>query len=301
MDWLPDDAVAEIGVDNMCSPALLPELPQQQRWLIVYRKLDFGWKFCNALVRRNLDFPHWLPKEDRLLHKAWLWLQNPTLYNRDEVEHAVMLRQPCMAESKALVEGLLMSGDVSLKDISSKCGISQEALRMYSLLFFCATDRKKDAFFMQHVLYPRGRLPELLDKYLENSNWSNLLMRLGYNKGSSHVGFLSGLDRDELVEQLAVAGTARRFEALTLAQGLLLNELGLFNQSRNTSAMGSASKLITAGKLGGNVEEDEQPLGPYTQALGEEIRMVGRREFEDTARKTIGRTFTSVEIEDVSE
>ena len=294
VDWLPPEAVQDIGVDGYHSAALLPELPEQQKWLIVYRRLDFGWHFCRVLCEHDLPFPSWLNKSDRPLYNAWLWMQNPRRYSSPAVEQAVSLRQGGMSDSRALIEGLLMSGIAEPEKIVGGC-MTPEALRMYALLFFCAADRRKDALFLQHVLYPKGRIPEMLEGYLESSSYRVLLMKLGFTKGADYVQYVAGLDAGDLADRMASGGSASRFEAMTVAHGLILSEIGLWNQSHNTSAMVAAGRLISAGKIGGVGASEENALGPVADALSTEVREIGKRDYERATKLTISRTFAKTD------
>jgi hypothetical protein len=226
-----------------------------QRFISAYRDMDFGWRYVRALVSNKLPFlgaP--LHGDDEVLFRAYLFCRDPKRYKSPDIELALALAMGQMTSSRATVEGLLLSADSSLKVVAKTTGMPVEAIQAFERLFFNVVDRREDTMYLQSIVYPHGRMVELVEGYLENTSLCDLIRRAGYNNGAADVLYLMGASSSAL-DAIAQASSPKQLESLMMAYGYMLARNGGMNQARG-AGLNNAKALLTAGKLGGETIDD---------------------------------------------
>lgn len=132
-----------------------------------------------------------------------------------------------------------------------------DTVKAFEKLFFNVLDRKSDVAYLQHIIYPHGRLVELMDNCMRTTDLGMLIRRAGYNNGTTDVLYLMGANSNA-VSALSNADSPRALEQMMMSFAYIMARNGAINQS-NTSAIANAKALMTAGKLGGQ-DTDTRPV-----------------------------------------
>jgi hypothetical protein len=242
-----------------------------QRFLLRYRSLDFGWHY-SLTAARNPDRVHvmnsCMAADDSVVFRAYL--HNRFGYDYQDISAAKALLTPAMHATRVMLEGLLVSSNMTLTKCATMTGLPLEAVRAFEKLFFNVLDRRKDIAYMQHVVYPHGRLVEMVEGYLFNTPLGDIIRRSGYSNGTEDVMFLLGTAPDA-VNALEQASDTRRLEALIMSMGAVIARNGGLHQP-GLPGISHARQLITAGKLGGT-QTDEHPMSSDMQGtLMQEVK-----------------------------
>lgn len=254
-----------------------------QRFIAAYRDMDFGWRYVRALVTNKLPFmgaP--LNGDDEVLFRAYLFCRDPKRYKSPDIELALALAMGQMTASRATVEGLLLAADSSLKAVAKTTGMPVEAIQAFERLFFNVVDRKEDTMYLQSIVYPHGRMVELVEGYMETTGLRELIRRAGYNNGAADVLYLMGASSSAL-DAMAQAVAPKQLESLMMAYGYVLARNGGMNQSRG-AGLNNAKALLTAGKLGGETIDDS-PMDVNVSAV---LKAEMMRYAQPAARLTAG-------------
>jgi hypothetical protein len=231
------------------------------RFACSYKNPKFAYEAMEALASVNLPFPPWLDGDDRVLHRIYSYLSGAPV--DDATSWALAFMTPTMRSDKHVLDGLLMSRDISFKDIATTMGVRVESIIIYEKSFFNVRDRMKDAAYLRALAYPEGRIVEMVDNYLQSEENRFIMRRAGYNNGAADVLYFAGFPSYTL-SQLgqSAAASARELEGAILAHGLIMARNGLVHQS-SSNAYRAAGAMITASKIGGNETgtsvEDELP------------------------------------------
>jgi hypothetical protein len=212
--------------------------------------------------------------DDEMLFRAYMYRANGAKYGTEAVRGAVALTTPYLANTCASVQGLLLAPGADAQSVANLVGLSRDIVAAYEKLFFNVLDRKDDLQYLQRIVYPHGRMVELMDNYLQRETMGALARRAGFNNGAADVLFFMGASNSAL-DALLQAASAKQLESMMMAFGLLLARNGGLNQA-SLPALSNARQLLTAGKLGGEVNQD--------QALSTDLSETLRREISQYAR-----------------
>lgn len=250
--------------------------PDTQRFLLQYRSLNFGWQYAQTAARHPDEVPvlaSYLSCGDQVVFRAYLYHRFGYAY--EDISGAKALLTSTMSSTRAMLEGLLICSDATLENSASRCGLPLPVVRAYEKLFFNILDRKEDISFIQHVVYPHGRMIEMVDGYLFSTPLGDIIRRAGYTNGANDVRYLMGAAPDA-VAALEQAGDSRKLESLILSLGMVMARNGGLHQP-GLPGVSHARQIITAGKLGGN-EADEHPLSSDMQSvLLNEVKQFAKR------------------------
>lgn len=240
------------------------------RFVSSYRDLDFGWHYARLAAEHNLPVAGGaLVGSDDVLWRAYLFCRDPRRYGSQDIRIALALASQEMQTSRTAVEGLLLSKGATHLSVARDTRLPLEGIVAFERLFFNVLDRKEDTMFLQSILYPHGRLVELMDDYLQQSGFRQLVLRAGYNNGAEDVMYLVGAS-NSAVDAISKADSPQRLEGLIMAYGHMLARIGGLNQGR-LSGLNNAKQLLTAGKLGGEELED-RPMGQdFSQTVRQEL------------------------------
>lgn len=239
--------------------------PDVQRFLLRYRSLNFGWQYAQVAAQNPNSIPFmasYLLPRDQVIFRAYL--HNRFGYRYDDIAGAKALLTPPMASTRAMLEGLLVCSDADVAKTAMRSKLPLDVVQAYEKLFFNILDRRDDVSFMQHVVYPHGRMVEMVDGYLFTTPLGDLMRRAGYTNGAADVQYLMGSSPDA-VSAMEAAGDSRKLESLILSLGMVLARNGGLHQP-GLPGVGHARQIITAGKLGGS-ESDEHPLDSDMQSV----------------------------------
>lgn len=235
----------EPGVDT--AGLLLPDGMNMSHYLNCYRNLKFGWDFCASMVRNNLIMPGLLEGDDTWLWRAYQFMQG----NYDEVvAGALQLTAPSMETIASQVQAMLIHPSMTYDEVARLFRIPVETVVCYEKLFFNIVDRRADAKFVAQVVYPRTRLVEMFQDYLQNEGLGNIMLRAGFNNGPADVAYYAGLS-DSPFNGLSAVESASKLESSIMANGYMMARAGFLNQAQNAIGIMHSRQVLQAAKAGG--------------------------------------------------
>lgn len=246
-----------------------------QRFISAYRDMDFGWQYVRACVQHRLPFTGCvLHGADEILFRAYMFCRDPKRYPDPDIEIALALATNQMDVTRATVDGLLLARDSTIQMISSQLKIPAGGVAAYERLFFNVLDRKDDTAYLQSIVYPHGRMVEMVEGYMERTPLSQIIRRAGYNNGKNDVLYLMGASSDAM-DAIMRTSTPAQLESLMMTYGFLLARNGGLNQA-HAVGLNNAKQLMTAGKLGGETLDDSPLSGDLSAVLDAEISRYAR-------------------------
>lgn len=226
------------------------------RFISSYRDLNFGWQYARMTAAHDLPvIGGLLLGADEVLWRAHLYCRDPRRYAATDIQMALALASNDMQVPKAAIEGLLLAKDATHESVARALNLPEEVILAYEILFFNVLDRKKDTLYLQSILYPHGRLVEMMQDYLQRGDFRALVRRAGYHNGPEDVMYLVGVSNDA-VEAVTKANSPQKLEALMMSVGYMLAR----NGGMGSPQMQHARQLLQAGKLGGE-QTDTRLIG----------------------------------------
>ena len=107
-----------------------------------------------------------------------------------ELAEVAALIDPRLTARREILEALLLCPDLSLADIAKHVGLTEFVVDVYQGWFFAVRKRMDDHLYIQHIVYPKGRLASLDDGGETNGQ---RLKRIAYEQGSDAVLRITGL------------------------------------------------------------------------------------------------------------
>lgn len=227
------------------------------RFIALYRDMEFGWHYARTAAAYNLPVAGAaLHGDDEILYRAYLFCRDPQRFRSPDIAAALALATGAMQSTRLTLDGLLLAAGATASSAATELGLPVEGVAAYERLFFNVLDRKQDLAYLQHIVYPHGRMVEMVSGYFENAATHDIIRRAGFNNGPEHVLYLMGAS-NSAVESLTKAAPTQ-LEGLMMSYALLLAQNGALNHA-NLGGISAARQLLTAGKLGGE-QPDERPL-----------------------------------------
>ena len=126
-------------------------LSAADRGAIALADPKFGWNFVKSFMEDGREFPSTVVNP--LLLQANSHLREP---DDDEMEQAMMLTHPVNTRMRHVLQGLLISEDVTLRTIGTWMGIPLKVVRLFDQLFFNVRDRRDEPGYIVQLLNPDG-------------------------------------------------------------------------------------------------------------------------------------------------
>lgn len=248
-----------------------------------HKDLQFGWHIAHELLQANVPFPAFLRGDDLYVWRAYNYMKG----NEDPViAGAVALTSKGNEQTAATIKALLVADDITCDYVAKKLSIPVEIVKAYEKLFFNVLDRKKDHAYIASIVYPKGRMVEAMENYLEETGIGDLMLRAGYTQGVAHVLYASGLGDNPFASADASLGAAT-LDSIFMADGCIYAGLGWLHQRKNAMPIMNARLSMQAGKMGkgGN----EMGVGGDIFGIGDtmraEIVQVGKIKAEAAAKR----------------
>jgi len=278
VEYLPDELLGAMRHNGRVDihPDALEADPKSEKFIIALSCMDFGWQLVRTLADYQIPFPGGLiVGDDEMLFRAYMYRTNQRRYSTPAISQAMALAAPSMASVRAGLEGCLLAPNATVASAAKLTGLQRDTVAAYEKLFFNVLDRKDDVMYLQRIVYPHGRMVELMDNYIQQTALTDLCRRAGYNNGAEDVMFFMGASNNAL-EALLQAASAKQLESMIMAFGLLLARNGGMNQQQALPALTNAKQLLTAGKLGGEVNQEHALSSDLSETLRREISQYGR-------------------------
>lgn len=264
-----------------------------QRYAYAYADLKFAWRYVQVLLRNGIPLPSFLKATvDGPVIKLYRHLAYD-VHDVDVFEAMMLAMTPQRRQEKNIVNALLVSKDFKLDAVVRATGLEPSAIGMYEKLFFNVLDRRHEAAYMAAVVYPDGRMVEVMDNYLQGDGaiLPKLLMRAGRSGGSEDVlynaGMLAGLGSQ------SVRSNTTNLEHALMATGYMMARAGLGGQE--IRAVNTARQLLAAAKAGGDAGGEESVFLGMGGALKMEMETVQRYEAEVATKYASGLEKTKAE------
>lgn len=240
-----------------------------------YADLAIGWKAAKQLALSGMPFPCFIEGTDDWIFRAYLYCVNPVAYKSEHISGALALASSRMKSSREVINSMLIQDKYTYADIENDTSIHRDTVAAYEKLFYNVVDRHLDHMFLRNVVYPNGRFVEIYDRYLENEELGNILLRIGYNNGRSDVLHFAGF-KSGLLGSMASLDMPQKLESIVMANGYILARNGWANQREHAVGLSSARNLIAAAKHGGESAQQSSSFTPYGEDLiNELIRATG--------------------------
>jgi hypothetical protein len=278
VEYLPDALLGAMRQNGRVDihPDALEADPKAEKFIIALSCMDFGWQLVRTLADHHIPFPGGLiVGDDEMLFRAYMYRINQKRYSSPAISHAMAITAPSMNSVRAGLEGCLLAPAATVESAAKMTKLHRDTVAAYEKLFFNVLDRKDDVMYLQRIVYPHGRMVELMDNYLQQTALTDLCRRAGYNNGAEDVMFFMGASSTAL-EALLQAASAKQLESMIMAFGLLLARNGGMNQQSALPALNNAKQLLAAGKLGGEVNQEHALSSNLSETLRREIAQYGR-------------------------
>lgn len=239
--------------------------PILAQFLCAYKDMSFGWNFARIMAINGLDLPSAATCQNDYLWRAYLYFKNPHKYRDPVILDALSLMTPANSMHKTVVNALMVNDTETVQLISERLHLPLKVVEAYQSLFYDIAGRRNDLLFISSLVYPRSRLVEFFQHYLENESLEMILLRAGYNNGAEDVLYLAGV-KNVLLEKTAGREAATRLEALMMSNGYILARNGWLNT--NGPALANARILMAAAKQGGQ----DTNASPLTHDRGLQMR-----------------------------
>jgi hypothetical protein len=242
-----------------------------------YADLSIGWKAAKQLANSDVPFPAFIEGSDDWVFRAYLYCLNPVRYKSEHISGALALASSRMKNSREVINSMLIQDMYNYASIEADTSIHRDTIAAYEKLFYNVVDRHLDHMFIRNVVYPNGRFVEIYDRYLDNEELGNILLRIGYNNGRSDVLHFAGF-KSGLLGSLTSMDMPQKLESIVMANGYILARNGWANQREHAVGLSSARNLIAAAKHGGESAQQSSSFTPYGDALmAEVIRVKGEQ------------------------
>ena len=185
-----------------------------------------------------------------------------------ELAEVAALIDPRLTARREILEALLLCPDLSLADIAKHVGLTEFVVDVYQGWFFAVRKRMDDHLYIQHIVYPKGRLASLDDGGETNGQ---RLKRIAYEQGSDAVLRITGLVKRP-AEPLSNDKLASEVERRLLQDANDALLAGKGNQS-DVPALDRALKLVVARAKNEPAAPDEIAFNPFN--LGDRNLTVG--------------------------
>ena len=246
-----------------------------------HKNLQFGWDFAKYFAEHiKAPFPAFLHGYDQFIWRAYKFLQG---YEDPVIAGAVALCAPGYTTLRGNIQDLLVNDQVeNYQYIADKLGIPLTTVVAYEKLFFNIFDRRKEHAFIAELVYPEGRMVEVMKDYLEKTGIATLMLRAGYKHNPDVALYLMGIGEHPYKNFDASVG-AMELDKMFMQDGILYAAAGLQNVD-NAVPLKNARLSIQAGKMGNNEQKDNGLAVPLAESMRNEIIRISELKARAIAR-----------------
>ena len=256
-----------------------------------YMRPAFGWHAARTFAQHRLPFPIQLMGRDHWVYRAYLMQLDENKYFDKVVSMAwhLHLNNEGDVSLASKLQSVILSYKCSSKDpadkyrelhkhlryLSDYLGIPYDVVEAYEVLFFNVLDRKDDAMFIAHEVYPGTRCVEFQETYFTHTSLRDLVRRAGYNhRDTSMTAYLLGIGDRKFIGELA--SRPDREEELSkhfMGNGLIMARANLLNH--RSIGLSRATTLMAAARQAGQTTT-EHPFVALTTSFTEQVGRVKR-------------------------
>ena len=222
--------------------------------------LKFAWRFAQSFVEMDRGLPL-SAQEEHYINRAWD-------YGMDKewdpiIGHAFALENPHHKRKRDMVKSMLLIPDKSLAEIADTVDLEEEDIEAYEFLFFDIRDRMREKDFIAKLVFPDGIQSEFRENFIIQEDLGQLMMRAAHSHGQPLLDAVGGFKSAGNGGECNSAEASQRMESSMMSNGLLLSQLGLYNQ-HNVPGINHAKSIMLASKQAGapqKVDDDIVGLG----------------------------------------
>jgi len=220
--------------------------------------LKFAWRFAQSFVEMDRSLPM-SAQEEHYINRAWD-------YGMDKewdpvIGHAFALENPHHKRKRDTVKAMLLIPEKTLAEIADYVDLEEEDIEAYEFLFFDIRDRMKERDFIAKLVFPDGIQSEFRENFIVQEDLGQLMMRVAHSHGQQLLEAVGGFKSAGYDFNADESG--HKMEAAIMSNGLLLSQLGLYNQ-HNVPGIEHAKDIMMASKQVGapqKVDDDVVGLG----------------------------------------
>ncbi len=241
---------------------------------------DFARRFLTHFVVRGTPLPP-------TAHESWLRRAHSHFAGANVIPDPIMIQveQLTLAVNeftRHVLNGLLVSKDISFAQIAEHLGLDVQAVIAYEQLHFNYRDRTSDKAYAARLIYPEGRFQSLKTDGFEAMTVEARLLIAGYTHGAKEVLWLAGLNHDE--NPPSTEQSLKNFEDALVTNAMQLARAGALN---GTTAPGIAHvKSLLVAKRNSEQLKDLPRIGQPDISLGNAILLSMPRTKEGAERAT---------------
>lgn len=286
-----------------------------ESFIAQYMRPAFGWNAARTFAQIRAPFPIPLVGRDHWVYRAYLMQLDKEKYfdkvvsmawhmqNQREGDvslasklQSMILSYKCTTSDPAEKTRLLYA---HLRYIADFLGIPYEVVEAYEILFFNVLDRKDDALFIAHEVYPGTRFVEFQETYFTHTSLRDLVRRAGYNhRDTQMTAYLLGIGDRKFISDLA--GRPDREEELSkhfMGNGLIMARANLLNH--RSIGLSRATTLMAAARQAGQAVT-EHPLISLADSFTAQVSNVKRLTqagYDHQLRKDAGEILDAVQVD----
>lgn len=214
----------------------IPDLDEMARiGLIVSWRPEGGLYAARSFARARRPIPLAMIGRNRWVYTAYMALLNPADYFDGDLEaaHQIAKHPETAAKLKALIiAGLGKPVEEHLTLVASITGFSRWTVEAFEILYFNVLDRHRNALYISNIVYPKTRLVEFAEDYIETTPIGDLLLRAAFNyRDIDLVQYLAGMTAADRRKEFAkLHEQEEEFRRSLIANGQLAVDAGLINQ-----------------------------------------------------------------------
>ena len=275
MDARTIDVLSALNPESQLPKVPLGPLIKDRRWsplhdrardrfLSKYIRTNFGYYIALQYANRNLPFPIALFGRDLWVYRAYLMRLDPWKYYDQHILEAYHLAHYVkdVPHLSQVLKACLLSfkKDCSPQEhllaVQKKTGVPYKTLEAFEVLFYNVIDRREDALYLAHEVYPDTRLVEMDENYLKNSTHADLIKRVAYNHGDMDLtSYLAGLGDHSYLKKLSARDDREtELTRYLMGNGLIMAHSSLLNQ--RAVGMSRVSNLLAATRQSGRDMEE---------------------------------------------
>lgn len=254
------------------------------RELDAYLRPDFGWQAALSLSQFGMRGIISFDRNTKWVWRAWKLFEQGVRHavddNRKFVQWAFKIHHDISQRIvRNTLEGALVVAGSTHKKVADMLHLDIRIVEAYETLFWNVVDREQDITYLQGLIYPDGKLEEMVSGYFQSANIDQLLKRIGYNSGYEDLAWGAGL-RFSPVDSMSIDVAKEQNERLTLSLGALM--LRNFGHHAQPHAMVHGSRqLLQAAKIGGvdsNTGGHDESMSSFMESvLNEDVSALQKR------------------------
>jgi hypothetical protein len=212
---------------------------------------QFGYDFARVFAQSRQKLPLVIGSAERWICEAYR-MEKDGVYS-EAVSDAISWVYPPLDHIGTAVSALLLARDATVPKVAGRLGLPLESVEAYEQLFFNVLDRKSDITYLTSIVYPQGRMVEMLPDYFLHEKSKLIIFRAAYNNSMDDALYFLGA-RDTLRTTM---DSTKDYEDLMMSTALVFGRNGGLLH-RGAKPIDYANRNLAAIKQGGEANQTTQ-------------------------------------------